>query len=172
MANAAMQAQLNAAAHQMAMNNSLNNLAHHRSPQEMSRACRLQLMQFAEALSGGPGPKDKGGLAYWNEFVRAFFSGRGVFRHWVHINEEKEKTDKQYEIAFPALARYFHTYFENGVKTMQFVMDKGTTERPMPNGFSIENSRSSFVYWFENGLHVGSSCFVSPTLLRASLHLC
>ena len=92
--------------------------------------------------------------------MRTFFSPKGVFRHWVHINEgeEKEKTDKQYEIAFPALARYFQTYFDNGVKTMQFVMDKGTTERPMPNGFSIENSRSSFVYWFENGLHVGFPC--------------
>lgn len=100
------------------------------------------------------GPKGKGDLSYWNEFVRTFFSPKGVFRHWVHISEDEDKADKQYEIAFPALARYFHTYFESGVKTMQFVMDKGTTERPMPNGFSIENSRSSFVYWFENGLHV------------------
>ena len=93
-------------------------------------------------------------MSYWQEFVNRFFSQKGVFRFQVHI-VDGEETDKQYEIAFPALARYFHTYFESGVKSMQFVVDKGTTERPLPdNSHWIENHKSSFVYWFDSGLHL------------------
>lgn len=66
--------------------------------------------------------------------------------------------DKQYEIAYPAIARYFHTHFGSGVKSMQLIMDKGLTDRPLPGDFHcIENQRASLVYWFESGSHLVST---------------
>lgn len=39
---------------------------------------------------------------------------------------------------------------------MQLIMDKGTTDRPLPGDcHCIENSKASLVYWFETGSHVG-----------------
>lgn len=101
------------------------------------------------------GSKGKDDLSYWNNFVAQFFSPRGVFRHSVHITDVESQTDKQYEITYPALARYFHTHFDSGVKTMQLIMEKGPTDRNLPpNGQWIENTRSSWIYWFEGGSHV------------------
>jgi hypothetical protein len=78
-----------------------------------------------------------------------------VFRHTLHISDADETTDKQYEITFPAIARYFHTNFSSGVKNMQLVMNKGTTDRPLPGDCHfIENTQASLVYWFETGSHV------------------
>lgn len=98
-------------------------------------------------------------LGYWTQFVRAFFSQKGVLRHSVHVYGEGG-TDKQYEITFPALARYFHTHFDSGVRNMQLIMEKGTMDKPLPDGgHYVENPRSSIVYWFDNGSHVsGASC--------------
>jgi len=40
---------------------------------------------------------------------------------------------------------------------MQLIMNKGTTDRPLPNDCHfIENHKTSLVYWFENGSHVSS----------------
>lgn len=104
------------------------------------------------------GAKAKDDLSYWNGFVARFFSNHGVLRHSVLINDGDESTDKQYEIAFPAIARYFHTHFSSGVRSMQLIMDKGLTDRPMPGeGHCIENQRASLVYWFEAGSHVRHS---------------
>jgi hypothetical protein len=87
--------------------------------------------------------------------VARFFSNNGVLRHSVLINDNEESTDKQYEIAFPAIARYFHTHFSSGIRSMQLIMDKGLTDRPLPgDGHCIENQKASLVYWFEAGSHV------------------
>uniref|UniRef100_A0A0D2YC65 Adhesion defective protein 1 n=2 Tax=Fusarium oxysporum TaxID=5507 RepID=A0A0D2YC65_FUSOF len=87
-----------------------------------------------------------------------FFSPNGVFRHSLHITDAEDTTDKQYEIAYPAIARYFHTHFGSGVKNMQLIMDKGVTDRPLPGDcHCIENSKASFVYWFETGSHLVAS---------------
>lgn len=120
--------------------------------------CLLRLTQFSEALGSFPGSKGKEDVAYWVEFVNRFFSPLGVFRHSIHIVDGEEKTNKQYEIPCSALARYFHTYFESGVKKMQFVMDKGFTEKPIQSDrFFVENSKASFVQWFTSGSQVVSS---------------
>jgi hypothetical protein len=69
---------------------------------------------------------------------------------------EDQSQEKQYEIAFPALARYFNTHFESGVKMMQLIMSKGISDRPLPNDCHIiENSKASLGTWFEGGTHVG-----------------
>jgi hypothetical protein len=124
---------------------------------EMKGYCLLRLMQFGEHLSGFASTQSKGkdDLSYWNDFVNRFFSQKGVFRHSVHITENDEQTDKQYEITFPALARYFHTHFDSGVTNIQLTMDKGTTDRPLPGDCHwIENSRASLIYWFDTGSHL------------------
>ncbi len=94
-------------------------------------------------------------ISYWSDFVSRLFSLNGVFRHSIHIVENDEGPNKQYEIPYAALARYFHTYFESGVKKMQLVMDKAFTEKPLMNDrFCLENPKASLVQWFDGGAHV------------------
>lgn len=84
-----------------------------------------------------------------------FFSQKGVFKHSILIRDGEDQTQqKHYEIAYPAIPRYFHTHFDSGVKSMQLIMDKGTTDRTMPNDcHMIWNDKTSLVYWFEDGAH-------------------
>jgi hypothetical protein len=99
--------------------------------------------------------KQRDDLSYWLTFVDRFFSPKGVLRHSVWMTDEN--SNKQYEITFPGLARYFHTHFESGVKNMQMIVEKGS-ERELPNnGHYIESSKSSFIYWFDNGSQVSLS---------------
>ena len=89
---------------------------------------------------------------YWMIFVDRFFSTKGVLRHSVWIVDET--SNKQYEIPYPALARYFFTHFESGVRNMQLMIEKGS-EKELPNSAHfVESQKSSFIYWFENGSQV------------------
>lgn len=158
-------------AQQMAMQNQLLQRQRASAAEGMKGQCLLKLMQFSEHLSGFPvskrptsqavaadieqqsGVRSKDDLSYWNQFVNIFFAPEGVFRHAL-LNDE-EPNDRTYEIAFPAIARYFHTHFSSGVRNMQLILDKGTTDRPLAHDCHfIENSRASFVYWFETGSHL------------------
>ncbi|OTA90065.1 hypothetical protein M434DRAFT_78503 [Hypoxylon sp. CO27-5] len=117
--------------------------------------CLLKLLQFGEHLSGYPGSRTKDDLTYWNNFVTQFFSPRGVFRlslFYVGTDPTNEEhADKQHEITQPALARYFHTHFESGVRRINLTFEKGITDRPLPNGCHfIENQKASLTYWFDN----------------------
>ena len=87
--------------------------------------------------------------------MNQFFSINGVFRHTLHVADDKEPSDKQYEIAYPAIARYFYTHFTSGVKSIQLIMDKGISDRPLPGDYHcIESSKTNMVYWFDTGSHV------------------
>lgn len=169
-----------AAAQQMAIQNSFLAQQRQRQAAENLRGqCMLKLVQFGEQLSSYPvgaapessnswfgesvtltdqqGTKTKDDLSYWNAFVERFFAPEGVFRHALHTTDTGEPEMKQYEITFPAIARYFHTHFGSGVRQMQLVLDKSTIDRSMPQeGHLIENPRASLVYWFETGSHVSS----------------
>jgi hypothetical protein len=139
--------------------------------------CLMRLMQFGDHLSNfsnvskslssylsngvsrmtAQGNKQRDDLQYWTTFVNQFFSPKGVLRHSLWLVDES--TSKQYEITFPALARYFHTHFESGVKTMQFITEKAH-EKDLPNnGHYIESAKSSFIYWFDNGAQVSVKGF-------------
>jgi hypothetical protein len=121
----------------------------------------LKLMQFSEHLSGFNKGKDD--LSYWANFVQQFFSHKGIFRHSLLCKEGETQTEKQYELSYPSLARYFYTHFESNVKTIQLVLDKGITDRPLPNDCHfIENNKASLVYWFDSGSHL-----VTTGVLRA-----
>ncbi|KAI0891331.1 hypothetical protein F4806DRAFT_489539 [Annulohypoxylon nitens] len=121
----------------------------------MKGHCLLKLLQFGEHLSGYQGSRTKDDLSYWNSFVAQFFSPRGVFRlSLFDVGIEMpnaEHGDKQYEITQPALARYFHTHFESGIRRINLTFEKGITDRPLPNGCHfIENQKANLTYWFDN----------------------
>lgn len=138
-------------------------------------------MQFAEHLSGFPvslshvlghkramadsetqGSKGRHDTSYWDDFVRRFFSQKGIFRHIIRQAEAGEPNDKQYEITYPALARYFHTHFDSGVKSMQLVMAQGTTDKILPDDCHwVENTRASLTYWFEDNSHVSLGLYIA-----------
>ncbi|KAH7311717.1 LIM-domain binding protein-domain-containing protein [Stachybotrys elegans] len=126
----------------------------------------LKLLQFAESLSNYPGAKTKDDLSYWNLFVNRFFSPNGVFRHTLYVSDAKDNTGntKQYEIAYPAIARYLHTHFSSGVKSMQLVLDKGLIDKALPGEYHlIEYSRATMLYWYETGSHVVANGTVRAT---------
>ena len=146
--------------------------AQHRQGEKFKGQCLMKLMQFGDHLSGfgvsskplqaymangaqrlaAQASKQTDDLNYWLNFRDRFFSPKGVLRHSVWVVDDS--SNKQYEIAFPALARYFHTHFESGIKNMQMVMEKGTEKELPNNGHYIESQKSSFVYWFDNGSQV------------------
>jgi len=96
----------------------------------------------------------KDDLSFWMNFVAKYFSPRGSFRHTLWIAEDvANPNNKQYEITYPALARYFHTHFDSGIQTMQLILT-GTTERQLPTGQFVDCEKASFVYWFDNGSQV------------------
>lgn len=101
--------------------------------------------------------KQRDDLSYWHTFVNQFFSPKGVFRHSLWILDET--SNKQYEITYPALPRYFYTHFESGVKNMQMTIEKGSEKELPNNGHYIESQKSRFVYWFDNGSQVSVECF-------------
>ncbi|KAK4644488.1 hypothetical protein QC761_305240 [Podospora bellae-mahoneyi] len=135
-----------------------------RNGMELKGQCLLKLMQFSEHLSGFPGPKGSDDLSYWEDFVKMFFSQKGVFKHTLLERTAEGPVEKPYEIQYPALPRYFHSHFDSGVKTMQLIMAKGTTDRALPNDCHfIENTKASLIYRFDQNCHV-----VADGILRAS----
>jgi LIM-domain binding protein len=146
--------------------------AQQRQGEKFKGQCLMKLMQFGDHLSGfgvsskplqaymangaqrlaAQASKQTDDLNYWLNFRDRFFSPKGVLRHSVWVVDDS--SNKQYEIAFPALARYFHTHFESGIKNMQMIMEKGTEKELPNNGHYIESQKSSFVYWFDNGSQV------------------
>ena len=161
---------------------------HQRQGEKLKGQCLMRLMQFGDHLSSfgasskplsvyiergaqrqaAQANKQRDDLSYWSRFVDQFFSPKGVLRHGVWIDGE-EKSNKQYEISFHALARYFHTHFESGIRNMQMILERGS-EKELPNGgHYIESQNSSFVYWFDSGAQVRSNLMV--LLLYWSLQL-
>lgn len=64
---------------------------------------------------------------------------------------------KQFEITTQVLARYYFTLFESGVRNVQIMLEN-TRETVLPNqGHIVDSPKASFIYWFENGCHVGLS---------------
>ncbi|KHJ30922.1 putative p protein [Erysiphe necator] len=146
-----------------------------RQGERMKGQCLMKLMLFADYLGNftsgtnalesymarcpnrlaAQGAKQRDDLNHWTNFVETFFSPKGVLRHSVWVMDEK--SNKQYEITFPALPRYFNTHFESGIKSIQMILERGS-EKELPNNFHyIESQKSSFVYWFESGAQVVAS---------------
>ncbi|KAL1954453.1 hypothetical protein VTO42DRAFT_1177 [Malbranchea cinnamomea] len=135
-------------------------------PQRMThpvkRSFSLRLFSFAEYLSNYS-RNPSAGLAYWQSFVEQFYSPAGVLRQGVW---NAQTGTKQFEILTPALARYYWTQFNSGIKHIQMIVEN-TVERDLPTGGQIvESPRSCFIYWFENGCQL-----VSQGSLRAQFDI-
>jgi hypothetical protein len=140
----AQEAQLKAQQHQNA-----NAMMMQQQQQRMSMkgATILYLNMFAEHLSSFQSRGETHDLIYWQSFVDRFYSPGGVLRQGVF---NPQAGSKQFEIATPALARYYLTQFTSGIRHIQMVVE-GARERDSPNGGHIvESPRTSFIYWFAN----------------------
>lgn len=112
----------------------------------MKRSCMFHLLAFAEQLSAYSNRSSQG-LAYWQTFVQQFYSPGGVLRQGVW---NAQRGSKQFEISTPALARYYWTQFNSGVKRIQMIVENAV-EKDFPNGGQIvESPRTCFLYWFDN----------------------
>ncbi len=116
-----------------------------------SKPIELYMSRGAQILDA-QATKQRDDLAYWADFVETFFSIRGVLRHSVW--DIDENTTKQYEVTFPALARYFFTHFESGITNIQMIIEKAKEKELANNCHYIESQQSSFIYWFDNGSQV------------------
>jgi hypothetical protein len=165
----------------------LQQQAQQRQGEKFKGQCLMKLMQFGDHLAGfgvsskpiqaymangtqrlaAQASKQTDDLNYWLNFRDRFFSPKGVLRHSVWVVDDS--SNKQYEIAFPALARYFHTHFESGIKNMQMIMEKGTEKELPNNGHYIESMKSSFVYWFDNGSQVSNVATISCPVLTKTV---
>ncbi|KAL4968494.1 LIM domain-binding protein [Aspergillus stella-maris] len=114
----------------------------------------LQLGHFAEQISNFQSKNEASDLAYWSNFVEKFYSPSGVLRQGVFNSQAGAK---QFEIATPALARYYFTQFTSGIRQIQMVTE-GAREREAPNGGHIvECPKANFIYWFTNNSQLFSS---------------
>ncbi|KAI0996058.1 hypothetical protein K3495_g12124 [Podosphaera aphanis] len=141
-----------------------------RQSAERSRGhCLIKFMLFADYLSNftaitkplesystnpahrraAQSAKQQDDLHYWLTLVERFFSSKGVLRHSVWVMDEK--SNKQYEVTFPALPRYFLTHFESGIKGMQLMLEKAFEKELPNNNHYLESAKASFVYWFDSG---------------------
>lgn len=135
-----------------------SNIYQHQRREQLKTQCLVRLSQLSEHLSGYPGARSRDDLGYWNGLVARFFSTSATFRHTLPSPEGDDTGPRQYDITFPAIARYFHTHFGSGVKSMQLTLGQGTVDRALPgDGYLIENPKASLIYWFETGSHLVSS---------------
>lgn len=73
---------------------------------------------------------------------------------------------KQFEISTPALARYYWTQFNSGIKHIQMLVE-GAREKDLPNGgHMVESLKTSFIYWFANDCQVRVNYFLSSRVPR------
>ncbi|KAJ5595966.1 Transcriptional activator ptaB [Penicillium hetheringtonii] len=107
----------------------------------------LRLISYAENLGNFSSQGEAMDLAYWHNFVDSFYSPSGVLRQGVW---SPQGGSKQFEISTPALARYYLTQFNSGIKRIQMVVE-GAREFPLPNGtHGVDAPKAYFIYWFTN----------------------
>jgi hypothetical protein len=90
----------------------------------------LALNAYSEHLCNFESRNEAQDLMYWQSFVDRFYSPVGVLRQGVWSNAAGSK---QFEIATPALARYYLTQFSSGITSIQMVVE-GARERESQNG--------------------------------------
>lgn len=97
--------------------------------------------------------KQQADLNYWQtKVIDQFFSQSGTLRY--HALDAKDGSTKAYEIPFLALARYFNSHFEGGIKSIQLQVE--TPNQMALNGgrHQVDTPKASFTYWYEHGTHV------------------
>lgn len=95
-------------------------------------------------------------INHWRKFVHDFYSTTGTLRQ--QLVNIKQNEPKQFEIPNNLLARYYFTLFESGVQNVQLVIEQAR-EAVRQQGPCVECQKATFIYWFENGIHVGALKF-------------
>jgi hypothetical protein len=90
-------------------------------------------------------------LLFWQTFVDRFYSPTGVLRQGVY---NPQAGSKQFEIATPALARYYNTQFTSGIRQIQMLIEAPRERDSTNGGHVVESPRASFIYWFTNDAQV------------------
>ena len=94
-------------------------------------------------------------FTYWQRFVEEFFSAKGVLKlAMVPTKSAPDEYGKHFEIATPALARYYYLHFSSGIQSIQMFVD-GVKEKNLNNGIHVLEANSTFIYWSRNGHQVG-----------------
>jgi hypothetical protein len=107
----------------------------------------LCLHSYAEHLGNFASRGEAADFMFWHNFVEKFYSPGGVLRQGVWSTQGGSK---QFEISTPALARFYVTQFNTGIKQIQLVVE-GARERDLPNGGHIvEAPKAYFIYSFTN----------------------
>lgn len=114
---------------------------------------QLRLHQFADTLSNFNRSSQPNDMNWWRKFVTDFYSPTGLLRQQL-VNPEKNET-KQFEVPTALLARYYYTLFESGVQRVEVVLQQMVENQRQPGAAVIVDCKKcSFIYWFENGVHV------------------
>ncbi|WEW57205.1 hypothetical protein PRK78_002667 [Emydomyces testavorans] len=122
-------------------------------PRMPKRSFTFRLLSFAEQLSAYSNRNPAQGLAYWQTFVEQFYSPVGVLRQGVW---NAQRGSKQFEISTPALARYYWTQFNSGIRQIQMIVEAAVDKDLPTGGQVVESPRTFFLYWFDNGCQLVS----------------
>ncbi|CAG8434129.1 4737_t:CDS:2 [Ambispora gerdemannii] len=91
-------------------------------------------------------------IHYWKVFAQFFFA-EDVYMKYTLCNERTDNIGKTYELKYPVIPRYYQTFFESGVTSIQLILGS-PKEQDMGNGCQLDCPKASMVYYYENGSQV------------------
>jgi hypothetical protein len=99
-------------------------------------------------------PQTPNDFNYWRQFIDQYFNESG--RIVLSLCDEKNGSVKQYQVINSLIPRFFMCLFEGQIEQLQITLE-GTVEKPQSdNQCLVVSERSRILYWFENGVPVGS----------------
>ncbi|KIW72734.1 hypothetical protein PV04_00910 [Phialophora macrospora] len=114
--------------------------------------CILRLINYQDQLANPERPHD---LEYWEHLIAHFFSPFGSLRQQFYSH--RSGGDKSFQLQFPSLARYYHSYFAAGVRQILLQSFEHTQTKTGNGGVHITSSNASLTYVFDNDLRVTTS---------------
>lgn len=117
--------------------------------QDFIGQCLLQLMLYYDHLAAPQRPLD---VNYWQEVMAKYYSPFASVRQ--QIWNSKTGTDKQYQLRYPSLARFYHSHFKNGIRKIH-MQSFEHAQNALPNGGYHVWSKKLFVtHEYDNGTKV------------------
>lgn len=117
--------------------------------QDFSGQWLLQLMSYYEALAYPKQPLD---IEYWSEVMAKYYSPTGSMRQQIYNN--KNQSDKSFQLQYPSLARFYYSHFANGVRKI-FMQSFEHAQEQLPNGgYHVVSRKLYLTYEYADGLRV------------------
>ena len=111
--------------------------------------CILRLIMYQDMLAN---PERAHDLDYWEQLMTQYFSPFGSLRQQFYSN--KSGGDKSFQLQFPSLARYYHSYFVAGVRQILLQSFEHSQTKTGNGGVHITSNNASLTYVFDNDLRV------------------